>query len=53
MARRPRAYIDSGLYHVVLKGSGGQIIFEDDEDRCAFISCLDAYGREFGVRILA
>ena len=34
MARRSRAYIDSGLYHVVLKGSGGQIIFEDDEDRC-------------------
>lgn len=53
MARRSRVYIDSGLYHVVLKGSGGQIIFEDDEDRCAFISCLDAYRREFEVRILA
>lgn len=53
MARRPRGYIDSGLYHVVLKGSGDQIIFEDDEDRIAFTSCLDAYRCEFGVRILA
>lgn len=53
MVRRARAYIDSGLYHVILKGSGGQIIFEDDGDRRAFISCLDSYRRKFGVRILA
>lgn len=34
MARRSLAHIDSGLYHAVLKGSGDQIIFEDDEVRC-------------------
>ena len=53
MARRPRAHAESGFYHVILKGSGSQIIFEDDSDRRSFLSYLDTYRRAFDVRIIA
>ena len=53
MARRPRAHAESGFYHVILKGSGSQIIFEDDSDRRSFLSYLDMYRRAFDVRIIA
>ena len=33
MARKPRLHIPGGLYHVMLRGNGGQDIFIDDEDR--------------------
>lgn len=53
MTRRPRAHAESGFYHVILKGSGSQIIFEDDSDRRPFLSYLDMYRRAFDVRIIA
>ncbi len=34
MARKPRVHIPGGLYHVMLRGNGGQDIFFLDEDRC-------------------
>jgi chromosomal replication initiation ATPase DnaA len=33
MARKPRLHVPGGLYHVRLRGNGGQDIFFDDEDR--------------------
>ncbi|PCI51137.1 MAG: transposase [Moraxellaceae bacterium] len=33
MARKPRLHLSGGLYHVMLRGNGGQDIFFDDEDR--------------------
>ncbi len=33
MARKPRLHLPGGLYHVMLRGNGGQDIFFDDEDR--------------------
>jgi hypothetical protein len=33
MARKPRLHVPGGLYHVRLRGKGGQDIFSDDEDR--------------------
>jgi hypothetical protein len=33
MARKPRLHVPGGLYHVMLRGNGGQDIFSDDEDR--------------------
>jgi hypothetical protein len=33
MVRKPRLHIPGGLYHVRLRGNGGQGIFSDDEDR--------------------
>ena len=54
MARKPRAHAESGFYHVILKGSGSQIIFEDDSDRRSFFfSYLDTYRRAYDVRIIA
>jgi len=36
MARKPRIHVSGGLYHVMLRGNGGQDIFFDDEDRTRF-----------------
>lgn len=33
MARKPRIHIPGGLYHVLLRGNGGQEIFFEDPDR--------------------
>lgn len=43
MARKPRELVETGCYHVVLKGSGNQIIFEDDADRESFLLLLREY----------
>ena len=33
MARKPRIHIPGGIYHVMLRGNGGQSIFFTDDDR--------------------
>jgi putative transposase len=33
MVKKPRLHVPGGLYHVGLRGNGGQDIFSDDEDR--------------------
>lgn len=53
MARKPRELVETGCYHVVLKGSGNQIIFEDDADRESFLLLLREYRQQFAVRIIA
>lgn len=40
MARTARRRAESDIYHVVARGVGRQIIFEDDVDRCRFLSLL-------------
>lgn len=40
--RAPRKDSESGIYHAISKGTGGQIIFEDDEDRETFLALLKA-----------
>lgn len=42
MPRIARKVAESGFYHVMLKGNGGQIIFDDDEDRHAFLAALSS-----------
>lgn len=32
MARKPRIHIPGGLYHVMLRGNAGNVIFKEDED---------------------
>lgn len=45
MSRTPRQQSESGIYHVYSRGSGRQIIFEDDRDRRVFLNILqDAIG---------
>ena len=41
MPRGPRRLSDSGYYHVVVKGDGGQIIFESDADRRYYLRLLE------------
>lgn len=39
-ANAMRSRAESGFYHVMLRGNGKQLIFEDDADRREFLSCL-------------
>ena len=40
MARKPRLHENGGVYHVMLRGNGGQNIFFDDDDRHHFYLLL-------------
>ncbi len=51
MARKQRIYIPGGLYHVMLRGNGGDNIFFDDEDRLRFYLLLQEEFGRFGHRI--
>ena len=43
MPRKPREACESQIYHVVQRGVGQQVIFEDDEDRRFFLGLLQKY----------
>ena len=47
MARKPRLHYVGALYHVMVRGNGGQDIFADDEDSRGF-----SRRRSFGISIL-
>ena len=51
--RVPRQASRSGYYHVVIKGDGGQAIFEDDFDRRTFLRLAERYFAEAGVSVIA
>ncbi len=51
MARKQRIRIPGGLYHVMLRGNGGDNIFFDDEDRLHFYLLLQEGVARFGHRI--
>ena len=53
MPRLPRQYSESGFYHVMLRGNGKQIIFEDDADRRFFLKLLREKTEADGVAIIA
>jgi len=53
MARKPRLHYAGALYHVMVRGNGGQDIFADDEDRCRFYLFLQEGVEKFGYRIHA
>lgn len=53
MPRAPRAIAESGFYHVILRGNGKQIIFEDDADRRAFLVLLAKRAGDAGINVLA
>lgn len=42
MARNPRQFSESGFYHVVCRGNGRQLIFEDDDDRACFLGLYES-----------
>lgn len=53
MPRAPRAVAESGFYHVILRGNGKQVLFEDDADNRAFLELLTKWSGRCGVRVLA
>ena len=53
MARKPRVHYPEALYHVILRGNGGQTIFFDDKDRTRFYFLLREGMERFGNRIHA
>ena len=53
MPRSARRVAESGFYHVMLKGNGGQIIFDDDTDRSAFLAALSDILEYSGLSLIA
>lgn len=53
MPKSPRQYSESGYYHVMLRGNGKQIIFEDDADRRFFLKLLREKTAADGVAVIA
>lgn len=53
MSRKARAISASGYYHVILRGNGHQIIFEDKEDNERFINLVRRYKEELGFDVIA
>ncbi len=51
MARKPRIHLPGGIYHVMLRGNGGQEIFLSDDDRCHFLLLLQEGVVRFGHRV--
>ncbi|MEW6426823.1 MAG: transposase [Thermodesulfobacteriota bacterium] len=53
MARKPRIHLPGGLYHVILRGNGGQPVFLADDDRHRFFLLLQEGTSRFGYRVHA
>ena len=53
MPRTSRRVAESGHYHVMLRGNGKQVIFEDDVDRRAFLDALSRALEDPGLSLLA
>ena len=53
MPRTGRERSKSGIYHIVLRGSNRQTIFEDEEDAIKFLETLQTYKEKSGYKIYA
>lgn len=53
MARMPRVRSGSGYYHVVCRGVGRQILFEDDEDYERYLGALRRFLPENAIELVA
>ena len=53
MPRTSRTRSESGLYHVILRGNGKQLLFESDEDRARFLTLLRVKTRAGGISVIA
>lgn len=53
MPRQARKKSESGYYHIVHRGIGRQILFEDEEDNARLLSTLQRYRRELGFDLVA
>lgn len=53
MPRCSRRQSESGFYHVVVRGNGKQLLFEDDHDRMRFLKLLSEKAGGCGIAIIA
>ncbi len=53
MARQPRELSESGYLHVMQRGIGQQLLFEEDADYRYYLEALERYSRETGVTVCA
>jgi len=53
MPRNPRLKSISGYYHIMQRGVGRQILFEDDNDRSNYLNLLKNYSKKYEVSIIA
>jgi putative transposase len=51
MARKPRVHLPGGVYHVILRGNGGQRIFFGEGDHGQLESLITEGIRRFGYRV--
>ena len=51
MARKPRLHVPGGVYHVMLRGNGGQTIFLSEKDRSVFYRLVEEGIKRFGHRV--
>jgi len=51
MARKPRIHVAAGVYHVMLRGNGGQDIFFSEADRYQFYRLVEQGIERYGHRI--
>lgn len=53
MPRQARKKSETGLYHLIAKGNGSQILFVDRPDYLFFLSLLERFSGEFSVKVHA
>jgi putative transposase len=51
MARKPRVHVPGGVYHVILRGNGGQRIFFSEADHRQLEALITEGIRRFGYRV--
>ena len=53
MPRLPRKHSEADIYHVIVRGEGRKILFEDNEDRENFMRMLSASLDRYGASVFA
>jgi REP element-mobilizing transposase RayT len=53
MARKPRAEVEGGLYHLIARGNNRQAIFHDKADFQKFLSLLSSQKGKLGFYLKA
>ena len=51
MPRIPRQRSESGIYHIMLRGTNRQEIFHDDEDCLRFLETLDRFKKKSELKV--
>lgn len=51
MPRKRRQLVPYGIYHIIVKGIGSQLLFEDEQDRIKFYKIIKKYKDEQGFLI--